>query len=295
MSTIGERHEQHAFEGATIGMRFRFALCNEVLREMDFAAQCRHAAALGYDGIELAPFTLSDAPHLLRPAEIAATRRAAADAGLVIAGLHWLLIRPDGLSLTSPDQSVRQRTTEVMCRLTDLCAELGGAYLVHGSPAQRRLPDDPAAARGWATDAFAQAGAAAAKAGVTYCVEPLSHHETNFINTIAEAAALVQAIGSPGLRTMLDISAAGLTEDSTPDALLGQFLPTGLIAHVQVNDRNRRGPGQGDDRFAPVLRALHRGGYAGWIGVEPFDYVPDGPGSAARAIGYMRGVEDGLS
>jgi sugar phosphate isomerase/epimerase len=295
MSTIAERDEQNAAEGATIGMKFRIALCNEVLRDMDFAAQCRYAAALGYDGIELAPFTLSDTPHLLRPAEIAATRRMAGDAGLAIAGLHWLLIRPEGLSLTSPDAAVRQRTTEIMCRLADLCAELGGAYLVHGSPAQRRLPEDSAAARGWAMDAFAQAGAAAAKAGVTYCLEPLSRHETNFINTIAEAAAVVQAIGSPGLRTMLDVSAAGLTEAIAPDALLDQFLPTGLIAHVQVNDRNRRGPGQGADRFAPVLRALHRGAYAGWIGVEPFDYVPDGPGSAARAIGYLRGVEDALS
>jgi D-psicose/D-tagatose/L-ribulose 3-epimerase len=277
-------------------MSFRIALCNEVLRDMDFAAQCSHAAALGYDGIELAPFTLSDAPHLLTPSEIAATRRAATDAGLAIAGLHWLLIRPEGLSLTSPDPAVRQRTTEVMRRLVGLCAELGGSYLVHGSPAQRRLPDDaPGSARGWAIDAFAQAGEAAAASGVTYCVEPLSRHETNFINTVAEAVALVEGIGSPGLRTMLDTSAAGLTEADSPAVLLDRFLPTGLIAHVQVNDRNRRGPGQGTDRFAPVLRALQRGGYAGWIGVEPFDYVPDGPGSAARAIGYMRGVEDGLT
>jgi sugar phosphate isomerase/epimerase len=276
-------------------MSFRIALCNEVLRDMDFAAQCRYAAALGYDGIELAPFTLSAAPHLLTPAEIAAARRMAEDSGLVIAGLHWLLIRPEGLSLTSPDAAIRQRTIAVMERLTELCAELGGTYLVHGSPAQRRLPDDPGAARGWAMEAFARAGAAAAKASVIYCVEPLSRHETNYINTVAEAVALVQAIGSPGLRTMLDTSAAGLTEDAATASLLDQFLPTGLIAHIQLNDRNRRGPGQGADRFAPVLRALQRGGYAGWIGVEPFDYVPDGPGSAARAIGYIRGVEDGLA
>ena len=296
VSTIRQVASPAPDKGAATGMSFRIALCNEVLRDMDFAAQCRHAAALGYDGIELAPFTLSDTPHRLTQAEIAATRRMAEDAGLVIAGLHWLLIRPEGLSLTSRDAAVRQRTVAVMECLTELCAELGGAYLVHGSPAQRRLPDDdPGGARGWAMEGFARAGAAAAKAGVTYCVEPLSRHETNFINTVAEAVALVQAIGSPGLRTMLDTSAAGLTEAVTPAALLDQFLPTGLIAHIQVNDRNRRGPGQGTDRFAPVLRALQRGGYAGWIGVEPFDYVPDGPGSAARAIGYIRGVEDGLA
>jgi D-psicose/D-tagatose/L-ribulose 3-epimerase len=277
-------------------MPFRIALCNEVVRDMPFAAQCAYAAALGYDGIELAPFTLSEAPHLLPAAAVVAAKRAATDAGIRIAGLHWLLIRPEGLSLTSPDPVVRQRTVEVMRRLVGVCAELAGSYLVHGSPGQRRLPegDGADAARAWAQDAFAQAGEAATAAGVAYCVEPLSRHETNFINTVAEAAALVRAVATPGLRTMLDTSAAGLTEADAPAALLDQWLPTGLIAHVQVNDRNRRGPGQGADRFGPVLRALHRGGYAGWIGVEPFDYVPDGPGSAARAIGYMRGVEDAL-
>ena len=40
--------------------------------------------------------------------------------------------------------------------------------------------------------------------------------------------------------------------------------------------------------------ALARHHYAGWCGVEPFDYVPDGPGCAARAIGYLRGIEQGL-
>ncbi len=277
-------------------MRFRIALCNEVVRGLSFAQQCAFAAALGYDGIELAPFTLSEVPHLLAADEVAAVRRAAADAGVAIAGLHWLLIRPEGLSLTSPDAAVRARTTEVMRRLAGLCAALGGEYLVHGSPAQRRLPDGAGAAdaRRWAAEAFAAAGEAAAQAGVVYCVEPLSRHETNFISTVEEAAALVRAVGRPGLRTMLDVSAAGLTEAAAPAALLDQWLPSGLIAHVQVNDRNRRGPGQGADRFAPVLRALARGHYAGWIGVEPFEYVPDGPASAARAIGYLRGIEDAL-
>jgi len=274
---------------------FRVALCNEVVASMPFDAQCRFAAALGYDGIELAPFTLSERPHELTAAEVRAARAAATEAGIAIAGLHWLLIRPEGLSITSSDAALRGRTVAIMLRLVELCAELGGTYLVHGSPAQRRLPDgDAAAARSWAADAFAQAGEAAARAGVTYCVEPLAPPEANFINTVAEAAALVRSIGSPELRTMLDTSAAGLAEAEPPAALLDAWLPTGLIAHVQVNDRNRRGPGQGGDRFAPVLRALRHGGYAGWIGVEPFDYVPDGPGSAARAIGYLRGIEDAL-
>jgi D-psicose/D-tagatose/L-ribulose 3-epimerase len=280
--------------GGRCGMGFRVALCNEVLRELEFPRQCVLAAALGYAGIELAPFTLSDTPHQLGAATVAALRGAAADAGVRIAGLHWLLIKPDGLSLTSDDAAVRARSIEVMRRLIALCAELGGDYLVHGSPAQRRLPDNNEAARGWVEEAFIQAGRAAEQVGVTYCIEPLAPGLTNCFNTVAEAAELVQRVRLPALRTMLDFSAAMGGERESPAELLRRWLPTGMIAHVHLNDANHRGPGQGAGRFAAMLLALRDGNYRGWIGIEPFDYVPDGPTCAARAIGYVRGIEETL-
>jgi hydroxypyruvate isomerase len=73
-------------------------------------------------------------------------------------------------------------------------------------------------------------------------------------------------------------------------ALVDRWLPQGIIAHVQLNDRNRRGPGQGEDRFAPVLQALRETGYDGWIAMEPFVYEPDGATCAARMIGYVTGL-----
>jgi sugar phosphate isomerase/epimerase len=93
---------------------------------------------------------------------------------------------------------------------------------------------------------------------------------------------------------MLDCSAAGGMEQETLAALVERWLPHGIIAHVQVNDRNRRGPGQGEQHFAPLFGALRRHAYAGDIAVEPFDYVPDGPAAAARAIGYLRGILEAL-
>jgi sugar phosphate isomerase/epimerase len=272
--------------------RFRFALCNEVLRGSDFAAQCFLAAQLGYDGLEVAPFTLGDAPHSLSTAHIAELRRSSADAGIAISGLHWLLVKPQGLSLTDPDKMVRARTIDVMRRLVTLCAELGGEYLVHGSPAQRRLPDDNANdARAWAIEALWLAADAASSVGVRYCLEPLSRNETNFINTIAEAAEIIETIDRPSLCTMLDASAATRVEAEAPAALARRWLPSGLIGHVHLNDTSRQGPGQGDTPIAPILRALDDGAYPHWIGIEPFEYVPDGPTSAARAIGYVRGIE----
>lgn len=270
----------------------RIALCNEVIAPMPFPRQCEYAAKLGYEGLEIAPYTLSDEPHRIGAAQLAAARSAAEDCGIAVTGLHWLLVKPAGLSISSKDAAVRKKTVDVMHAFIDQCAELGGKYLVHGSPHQRRV--DPgetrAAAMARACESFAAIADHAAKVGVVYCIEPLSSEQTPLINTLEEAAQLVAQIGSPAVRSMLDCSAAGRMEKEPLPALVDRWLPKGIIAHVQVNDRNRRGPGQGEQRFAPLFAALRRQKYDGDVAVEPFDYVPDGPAAAARAIGYIRGI-----
>ena len=275
----------------------RIALCNEVLGGMALERQCEYAAALGYDGLEIAPFTLSTSPEKISTADAAKIRATVEASGLVVTGLHWLLVKPEGLSLTDPDAAVRTRTLAVMTHLIGLCAELGGAVLVHGSPKQRQIApgETHAIALARLQDALAQVALAAARVGVIYCIEPLSRRETELVNTIAEAAELVRSIDHPNLRTMIDCSAAGLTETDSIPSLIERWLPTGLIAHVQVNDPNRRGPGQGDMQFAPILAALKRHGYDGTLAVEPFDYSPDGPGVAAFSAGYLRGLREALA
>ncbi len=272
------------------------ALCNEVLGDMSLEQQCEYAARLGYDGLEIAPFTIADAPETISTAEAARIRKTVQASGLRVTGLHWLLVKPEGLSLTDPDATVRARTIGVMARMTALCAELGGTVLVHGSPKQRQIApgDTHAVALARMHDGLAKVARAAADADVIYCIEPLSRQETAMLNTVAEAAELVRAIDHPHLRTMIDCSAAGLTEADDIPALIDRWLPTGLIAHFQVNDPNRRAPGQGNMKFAPVLAALRRHGYDGTIAVEPFDYLPDGRGAAAFAVGYLRGLLEAL-
>jgi len=274
----------------------KISLCNEVVRALDFAAQCALARALGYDGLELAPFTLDPEPHRLAAARRAELCRIAEDHGLQITGLHWLLVAPDGLSITSRDEATRARTVDVMRRLIELCADLGGTILVHGSPQQRPIEPgdsrDVALAR--AAECFATVAADAEEARVTYCIEPLAPADTGLINTVEEAASIVEQIGSPALRTMIDTCAAGQSESAAIPALIERWLPTGLIAHIHLNDPNRHAPGQGQLRFAPILSALQRQNYAGLCAVEPFIYEPDGPSCAARAIGYLRGLLEAL-
>ena len=269
----------------------RISLCNEVIAELDFARQCALVAALGYDGLEIAPVTLSEDPTRLSTARVAELRRAASDAGIAITGLHYLLRAPAGLSITTADAAQRESTIAAIQAFCALCAELGGKILVHGSPDQRVLApgdEEDGAKRG--IECFAAAATAAQQAGVTYCIEPLARNQTAFINTVAEAASIVRSIGNPALRTMIDCSAAGQAETEPVDALVRRWLPSGLIAHMHFNDPNRRGPGEGDLAFAPILAALREGGYKGDASIEPFVYQPDGPTCAARGIGYIRGV-----
>lgn len=274
----------------------KIALCNEVLMPLPFQDQCRLAAGMGYDAIELAPFTVADDPSRMTDEQARQIASIARDHGLTISGLHWLLVAPDGLSIASPDAKARLRTTHVMERLVDICAVMGGRYLVHGSPRQRSVPEGSNFEQTWerARDCLTHAAARARDRNVVYCIEPLSTGETDVINTVAQAMRMVTEIDSPGFKTMVDCSAAGQVEKESVADLISRWAPTGHIAHIQVNDPNRRGPGQGAMSFGPILRSVHAmrqaGHYHGVLAVEPFDYQPDGPGCAAYSLGYLRGI-----
>lgn len=269
----------------------KISLCNEVVAELPFNRQCDLMKKLGYDGVEIAPVTLSDEPHVLPAARRKEIAKTAAAAGLPITSLHYLMVAPKGLSITAKDPDVRQKTFEVMRGLVQLAADLGAKMLIHGSPAQRVLePGDEADSFKRGVEYFAAAGEAARAAGVVYLLEPLARGHTAFVNTLDEAVRIVREINNPGLRTMLDCSAAGLSESQPVSDVLRHWLPTGLVAHIHFNDPNRRGPGEGDMKFGPIIEALAEMDYRGIAAIEPFIYEPDGPTCAAKALGYMRGV-----
>jgi len=274
----------------------KLALCNEVLRHLPFEAQCATAAALGYEGLELAPFTLADDPRTLTDAHARRLRAVAADQGLALCSLHWLMVRPEGLSIATADPGLHARSVDFLARLIAFAAACGATRLVHGSPQQRSPAPGQSVADAMARTQAAWAALApvAEAAGVTYCIEPLAPFETPVLNTLADAAAVVERIGSPALRGMLDLSAASHAEADDAATLLRRHLPSGLIAHVQLNDHNRRGPGQGTTPVRPALQALRDGGYTGWLAVEPFDYHPDPLGCAAFSAGYVRALREGL-
>ena len=202
----------------------KLSLCNEVIRELPFARQCALAAGLGYAGLEVAPFTFGDEAYAMSAAARADIRNACSASGIALSGLHWLLAAPSGLSITSADRTTWQKSVDVLRALVELCAELEGDYLVHGSPAQRRVTGPDEAKR--AEEAWRIAASEAGQAGVTYCIEPLARPDCNFVNTLAEAADMVRRNGNPALRMMIDTLAASHEEPEPVADAIRRWMPS---------------------------------------------------------------------
>jgi sugar phosphate isomerase/epimerase len=265
----------------------KFAICNETFQGWDWARTCSFISALGYDGVEIAPFTLAEDVRSLTPGARRTIRQMAADAGLDIVGLHWLLVSPKGLSATTNEEPVRRETSDYLLALVDFCAELNGKVLVFGSPRQRTIPDGATREQTTARflDTVRPALERAGRSGIAICFEPLPPPEADFLLTLAEARELVQQAAHPAARTIFDVKSAS-SEGRPLEDLVREFAP--LIAHVHANDANRRGPGFGETDFRPVLRALRDAGYAGYVSVEVFDYSPDPETIARESLRYLR-------
>src|SRR5690348_1547939 len=101
-----------------------FAICNEMFEGWPHPKVAATVAGLGYRGTELAPFTLGASPLETPAAERRAVRSAFADAGAPVIGLHWLLAKTEGLSVTSPDPVTADRTIGYLRGLVSLCRDL---------------------------------------------------------------------------------------------------------------------------------------------------------------------------
>jgi sugar phosphate isomerase/epimerase len=269
---------------------FRHSMCNEAFEKRPFAETVKAIRRTGYRGIEIAPFTLAESPAAISATERREFRGAMAAEGLAFVGLHWLMMSPAGLHVTTPDSALRQKSWDHIRRLIDLCADLGpDGVMVFGSPQQRSSTGG--IGREQATrhfvDGLKSIAPHAESRAVTVLVEALPIAQSDVVQSLAEAAAIVEEISSPAIRTMFDVHNA--VDEREPHAvLIDRYFD--LIRHVHVNELDGRHCGTGDYDFAPMLEVLVRRGYTGWISLEAFDFSYGGERIAAESIGYLNSV-----
>ena len=277
----------------------RFAICNEMFEAwntdngFDFPRVFEYIKKCGYEGTEIAPFTIvpaaigGDAFHIsaARREEI---RRSAEKVDLEITGLHWLLAKTEGYHLTSPDPVIRQKTADYFLELIRLCADLGGHFMVLGSPMQRSFIPDVTQdqAFDYAAEVLQKIVPMLEKCDVQIALEPLTPKETNFMTTAAEGVRLIEKIGVPSrIALHLDCKAMCSEEISIPDLIRAN---KEHMIYFHMNDPNLRGPGFGELEFVPIMDALLDVGYGGWASVEPFDYTPGVEVLAEKSLAHMK-------
>ncbi len=269
---------------------FRHAVCNELYRDWPFGEAVKHIRKTGYAGVEIAPFTLSEDPAAIEAGKRREYRSIMESEGLQFAGLHWLLAAPPGLHVTTPDKALRERSWDYVRRLIDLCADLGPeGVLVFGSPRQRSSTGGlgrEEAARHF-IEGLAGVAPHAAVRGAPVLVEALSCNQTDVVNSLEEAAAVVREVGSPGVKTMFDTHNA-VDETEPHAALVERYFD--LIRHVHVNEVDGRHPGTGTYDFQAILEVLHRRGYTGWISLEAFDFTAGAESIASESLRYLQSV-----
>lgn len=258
----------------------KFAICNEIFFYEDkdkwtIRRQFEVAAELGFDGIEISPFTLNDWVQQITDEQKAEIVQASRETGLAVAGIHWLLIGPTGLHVTDPDPQVRRRTRDYFCDLVRFGIEIGGGLMVVGSPKQRAILEGvaPEQAWQWFKEAMTEAAEVGREADFKVCIEPLAAATgNNFLHRAEEARRMAEEINLPNVGVILDTYSGSQEEPDLPQAIRDT---APYLFHYHCNDINKMAPGYGTVDFVPIMRALLDINYQRYCSIEVFDFSLD--------------------
>jgi sugar phosphate isomerase/epimerase len=254
-----------------------------------WADMVRAIGEAGYDGVEIAPFTLADSVTDISPAERRTLRQQAEDAGIAVAGLHWLFVSPKGLHATTDDAATRQRTTAYLQALIRFCGDLGGEVMIVGSPKQRDVQPGVTYETAWGrfVEMIEACVDLAAERQVILCMESIPTDQGNFCTRLAEAVRMVEQVGHPHFQTMWDVHNAHEEQEPLPDLVRRNIR---YIKHVHVQEMDGSYPGSRDFDFASILRVLQKEDFQGYVSAEVFDFSPGPEFIARETLRYLKSL-----
>jgi len=231
-----------------------FSSESDIQRTFAYLKEC------GYDGVEI---------NLTKPVgiELDDLQRWINDLGLVIPSFLTGEAYNDGLCLSSPDESVRQRTVERLIGYLGTAHQFNAILVVGLLQGLRSNEPNSEVANHRIAECLRQVATAAEEREVQFVVEPVNHLQVGFNNSVAEVRRLVQTVGSPFLKPMVDTIHMNIEESS----LVQPILDCGSdLRHVHLCESNGSLFGTGHIDFAAVLNALDQIGYDHFASVKVY-------------------------
>lgn len=216
---------------------------------------------VGYDGIELPIFDGT-------PEHFATIGEAARNSGLRTTGV---CVMPDSdHDCLSGDKAIQQAALGHIQWAIDCLAAAGGEVLC--GPFHHPLGEftgQPPTKEEHANlvTVHQQAAKYAARSDIKLAVEPLNRFECYVLNTVEDAATIVQRVSAPNYGLLYDTFHANI-EEKDPVGVITHHLDA--INHVHLSENDRGTPGKGHVPWQSTLSTLKQSGYDGWCTIESF-------------------------
>lgn len=172
----------------------------------------------------------------------------------------------DGLCLCSSRASIRQQTIERLRASVEVAAKFDAITVIgqmQGFP--KDAISDPAG-KLLITRGLSEICRRAQEVNTTVVLEPVNHLQVGFNHTVDEVIRVIDQVGSPALRPMVDTFHVNIEEKSVVDAIriAGQH----GLSHVHLCETNAGTFGTGHLDFPVVLRTLREIKYDGFVSVK---------------------------
>jgi D-psicose/D-tagatose/L-ribulose 3-epimerase len=192
--------------------------------------------------------------------------------------------------ITHPDPQIREKGLEHLFACLEGAKELGSPILagVTYAPWAVFPETDLDERRQQCILSLKTAAARAEELGITICLEVLNRFEGYLINTVDQAASIIQAVGSPYLKIQLDTFHLNIEADNIGDSIrqAGQNL-----GHFHCVANNRKPPGEGHIPWNEVREALQDISYQGYLVAETF---VNPAGEVGRGLFIWRNLAEDL-
>jgi sugar phosphate isomerase/epimerase len=246
------------------------------LAELD--RRMARVASLGYAGIEL---TLCHPMPYPVEEIVALTGKHRLPVVSLLSGWSY---SHEALCLSSPRAEVRQRAVARLIEYVGHAARLGAVLVVGLMQGLRSDEPDETEANRRIAACLRPVADAADLQGTTVVLEPVNHLQVGFNHTAAEAVAMLERVGSPGLGYMLDTIHLNIEERSVLDTIRAHGP---RIRHFHLCETNGSGFGTGNLNFRGVLATLAEVEYGHYASVKIYRKL-DWEEAARTAIEFVR-------